>query len=77
MFKTVSEKVKLERLSICKGCEHFVASYKTCKKCGCYMPAKTMFAATSCPIDKWQKNQPGQSLINTIEEEILKSWNNQ
>jgi hypothetical protein len=75
MFKTVSQEVKRQRLGICSCCNHFNISLKTCSQCGCYMPAKTLFANTACPLGKWTENQPGLSLINKIEEAILESWN--
>jgi hypothetical protein len=75
MFKTVGEEIKLERLSICNSCEDFNKTIKTCKQCGCYMPAKSMLAASSCPSNKWLETSPGRDLINTLEEMILESWN--
>ena len=77
MFKTVSQDIRRERLSTCQPCEYFNASANTCKKCGCYMPAKASFAQSSCPAGKWNKETHGNSLINTIEESILKMWNKQ
>lgn len=77
MFKTVSEEVKLQRLSVCNNCEDFSKKLKTCKQCGCYMPAKSMFAVSSCPSKKWTENKPGTDLINTIDEMILESWDKQ
>lgn len=75
MFKTVDQKIKRNRLDICKTCDRFNANFKTCKECGCYMPAKATFASTECPIGKWEESEPGQNLINKIEEMILESWN--
>lgn len=75
MLKTVSEEVKLFRMSICHDCDNFNKTIKTCKQCGCYMPAKAMFANSTCPDDKWTISEPGQNLINKIEEMILESWN--
>jgi len=75
MFKTVSEEIKLQRLDVCNSCEDFNKSIKTCKQCGCYMPAKSMLAASSCPNKKWLETAPGRDLINTLEEMILESWN--
>lgn len=75
MLKTVSEQVKQERLTICKSCDRYSSALRTCKECGCYMPAKAMFAATNCPINKWQEAEAGTDLINKIEEMILASWN--
>jgi hypothetical protein len=74
MLKTVSEEVKLQRLSICSSCEDFSHSMKICKQCGCYAPAKAMFSAAQCPKEKWLQAPAGQDLINKIEEMIFKSW---
>ncbi len=74
MLKTVDQRVKLERLNICKSCDLFLKNYSTCKSCGCYMPAKATFASSECPEGKWTEAPPGQSLINKIEEMILDSW---
>jgi ribosomal protein L32 len=75
MLKTVSEQVKQERLTICKSCDRYSQTLRTCKECGCYMPAKAMFAATSCPINSWSETEAGTDLINKLEEMILASWN--
>lgn len=75
MFKTVSEEVKLSRLVICNDCENFNKSIKTCKLCGCYMPAKSVFAGSECPDKKWTTSAAGENLINKLEEMILDSWN--
>lgn len=77
MFKTVSEQVKLQRLDVCSSCNDFNKKLKTCKQCGCYMPAKAMFAISSCPSKKWLENSPGKDLINIIDEMILESWDKQ
>jgi hypothetical protein len=75
MFKTVDETIKLQRLAICNSCSLFIESTSLCKSCGCYMPAKTVLASSECPEGKWLTAEPGQNLINKIEEMILKSWN--
>lgn len=76
MFKTVSEAVKLQRLKICNSCDDFNKKIKTCKQCGCYMPAKTMFVVSECPLSKWKSSVPGTDLINQIDDVIFKYWNN-
>lgn len=75
MFKTVSEEIKSSRLAICNSCDNFNQTIKTCKLCGCYMPAKTMLAASDCPDNKWTTAPAGENLINKLEEMILESWN--
>jgi hypothetical protein len=49
----VTEEVSNERYSICKGCPEFVNLTKQCKKCGCFMVAKTRLEAATCPLGKW------------------------
>ena len=75
MLKTVDEEVKLFRLSICNSCDNLNKTINTCKLCGCYMPAKAILANSECPDKKWTTSEPGQNLINKIEEMILSSWN--
>jgi hypothetical protein len=41
------------------------------------MPAKSMFAESNCPDEKWTTAPAGKNLINKIEEMILESWNKQ
>lgn len=49
-----SELVAKTRIKLCVECEFFTER-KTCKKCGCYMPAKvrSLRPQTKCPIGKW------------------------
>ena len=42
------------RATICKDCEEYNSTIKTCKNCGCFMPAKIIFVSSKCPKDKWQ-----------------------
>jgi hypothetical protein len=74
MFQTVDESVKQERLAICYSCSSFNEKIQMCKECGCYMPAKTLFASTQCPVNKWTTAEPGTGLLNSIEETILNLW---
>lgn len=41
-----------KRMDICKKCT-FLSSLKFCKKCGCYMPAKTKVLNEECPEKYW------------------------
>lgn len=41
------------RYEICKACPELIKLTKTCKKCGCFMAAKTKIEAAVCPIGKW------------------------
>lgn len=65
----VSHQKRENRYRICKECQHFVATTKSCgtlgfgnevqhngetrKLCGCVMPIKTKLKVGSCPLDKW------------------------
>jgi len=42
-----------ERYSICKECPEFSSTFKQCRQCGCFMPAKVLMPFMSCPIGKW------------------------
>ena len=75
MFKTVSQDVKNQRMSVCKTCAEYNSMVKTCKQCGCFMPAKATFAVSSCPLNKWESAAGGEDFINLVEEAILKTWN--
>lgn len=41
------------RLDICNSCEFLLKKTTTCKKCGCFMVAKTKLEKAECPIGKW------------------------
>lgn len=74
MFATVEESIKQQRLEICSTCEHYSLKLNSCKKCGCYLPAKTAFAKTTCPVGKWQESQSGSGLVSKLEESLLNLW---
>jgi hypothetical protein len=42
-----------DRLKICKVCPELIRATTTCKKCGCFMTAKTKLEAAACPLKKW------------------------
>jgi hypothetical protein len=52
----VESAVQSSRLAICNACPEFIKSTSQCKKCGCFMSAKTRLKVASCPIGKWDKN---------------------
>lgn len=41
------------RMDICRGCPHFIKLTSQCKKCGCFMAAKTKIQSATCPVNKW------------------------
>ncbi len=49
----VPSEIAFERYSICQTCPFLENS--RCKKCGCFMEAKTHIATSECPINKWSK----------------------
>lgn len=51
--KLVEEDISNQRYSICKACPELIKVTKTCKKCGCFMAAKTKIEAATCPLGKW------------------------
>lgn len=53
----VSDEVQKERFDICKACPELIKITSTCKKCGCFMAAKTKLKEAACPIGKWGKHE--------------------
>lgn len=49
----VEEYVRTDRLNICLSCEHLFKPTENCKKCGCFVQAKTWLKQSKCPIKKW------------------------
>jgi hypothetical protein len=41
------------RYDICKKCDK-LNTFKFCKECKCFMPAKTKLLNASCPLKKWK-----------------------
>lgn len=48
-----SIEVAEKRFEICKGCPELIKLTKQCKKCGCFMAAKTKLQGATCPLGKW------------------------
>ena len=48
-----SSDVAEERYSICKACPELIKLTNQCKKCGCFMIAKTKLEKATCPLGKW------------------------
>lgn len=42
-----------QRFDICQQCPELIKLTKQCKKCGCFMAAKTKLAHATCPLGKW------------------------
>lgn len=53
----VESTVQEARMATCRSCEDFNAKTTQCRRCGCFMSAKTRLKAGSCPIGKWGKVQ--------------------
>ena len=49
-----NEEIAQARFDECKKCEFLFQKTNTCKKCGCFMVAKTKLKNATCPIGKWQ-----------------------
>jgi hypothetical protein len=41
------------RFQICKSCPELIKLTSQCKKCGCFMAAKTKLIGAACPLEKW------------------------
>jgi hypothetical protein len=51
--KIVDDEISNSRYDICKACPELTQLTKQCKKCGCFMAAKTKIENATCPIGKW------------------------
>lgn len=49
----VDEDVAKQRFDTCLSCPELISITKQCKKCGCFMAAKTKLEAAKCPLGKW------------------------
>lgn len=49
----VDDEIFNERMEICLSCPFLIKMTKTCRKCGCFMEAKTKLPNASCPVGKW------------------------
>jgi hypothetical protein len=49
----VSDIIKEERMNTCLSCPELIQVTKQCKKCGCFMQAKTQLKPAKCPLGKW------------------------
>lgn len=47
------ENLGKERFEICKSCPELIKLTGNCKKCGCFMIAKTKLQNAVCPLGKW------------------------
>ena len=53
--KNYGEKdIATERYNICLQCPELIKVTKQCRRCGCFMVAKTKLANATCPLGKWQ-----------------------
>jgi len=48
-----SDDIVSARLNLCEVCEFYIKDQSRCKKCGCFMKAKTKMLVAKCPVDKW------------------------
>ena len=53
----VSEEEAAKRYAICKACPELIKLTTQCKKCGCFMAAKTKLKHAECPLLKWGKDE--------------------
>lgn len=46
------QETAVKRITICNTCDQ-LTSLRNCRKCGCFVDAKTKLLDTSCPLNKW------------------------
>jgi hypothetical protein len=52
-IELTTEEEASDRFSICKECPELIPITFNCKKCGCFMTAKTKIKKATCPLGKW------------------------
>ena len=52
---STAEPFAQRRIAICRSCQHY--TMYICSQCGCFMPAKTRLAGSSCPIGLWTQEK--------------------
>ena len=57
----VDRSVRESRLEICNSCEFLFKPTNSCKKCGCFVDAKTWIPSTECPINKWSSAETAKN----------------
>ena len=50
--KKVTRTQHIDRLAICYDCDELTIT-RQCKKCGCFVKAKTLYAQSFCPAGNW------------------------
>ena len=48
-----SKEEAARRLDICRTCPFVIKATLQCKKCKCFMKAKTTLAHATCPVGNW------------------------
>jgi hypothetical protein len=51
------ETLAQSRYNVCKSCDRFISLTRLCRECGCFMPLKTKFQETVCPLKKWNEEE--------------------
>ena len=68
----VTKETYKERITICKGCEHYFKLTGSCKVCGCFMRVKARIAPLSCPKGYWQKTREIEPMAKGLESDARK-----
>ena len=49
----VADNIAKKRLAICNRCPHLLKRTGNCKKCGCFVSVKVLYADQRCSLGKW------------------------
>lgn len=55
--KKATKTQQIDRLAICNSCDELFRPTKQCKKCGCFVKAKALYAESFCPVGNWDTIQ--------------------
>jgi len=53
MLERVPDSERQRRLDICTQCEFYVPAVVSCSKCWCFLPVKSDFVVSKCPMKRW------------------------
>jgi hypothetical protein len=75
----LSEKVRKQRIDICRKCPQYDEVKHMCKACGCNLAVKTRYSLEFCPIDKWEQSDESwvaeefDHIVKNLDKKMLKN----
>lgn len=74
-FFVADRSVRKQRILVCRECVYSgFGQSRFCSFCGCFLPAKTLFASSFCPKYKWPAIQLGEPSSKSAVYSILNPY---